>query len=64
MTDEKNPGDDEKDLRDDTQLSDVPVEQTREDNRGFEPITPDGVDPGTPAIPDPKDSQNPPPRRL
>lgn len=57
MSDARDPGDDQ-------QVTDVPVEETREDNTGFEPISPDGVDEGKPAVPDPKDSQNPPPRRL
>lgn len=46
------------------QATDVPVEETRDEDEGFEPITPPGVDTGTPAVPDPKDSQNPPPRRM
>ncbi|MGP6171609.1 hypothetical protein ACTU6U_00445 [Microbacterium sp. A196] len=45
-------------------LTEVPVEETREDSKGFEPITPEGVQTGKPAVPDPKDSQNPPPRRF
>lgn len=57
MSDARDPGDDQ-------QVTDVPVEETREDNTGFEPISPDGVYEGKPAVPDPKDSQNPPPRRL
>ena len=45
------------------QASEVPVEEPRTDEESFEPITPEGVRTGTPAVPDPKDSQNPPPRR-
>ena len=55
---------DPKNQQDEPQISDVPLEETREDREGFEPITPEGVETGTPAVPDPKDSQNPPPRRL
>ena len=55
---------DAKDPREEQQIADVPVEETREEDSGFEPITPDGIDPGKPAVPDPKESQNPPPRRL
>lgn len=55
---------DDKDPREEQQISDVPLEETRDDDPGFESITPDGVDGGAPAVPDPKDSQNPPPRRL
>lgn len=47
----------------DAEATEVPVEETREDRESFEPITPEGVQTGTPAVPDPKDSQNPPPRR-
>ncbi|MGM7666062.1 hypothetical protein [Microbacterium sp. A93] len=54
---------DAKDPREEQQRADVPLEETREDD-SFEPITPDGVDKGKPAVPDPKDSQNPPPRPL
>lgn len=57
MTDPKNPHEEPK-------VTEVPVEETREDSDGFEPITPEGVHNGKPAVPDPKDSQNPPPRRL
>ncbi|CAH0129683.1 hypothetical protein [Microbacterium sp. Bi121] len=56
MSDPKDP--------EDEQVTDAPAENTRDDSDGFEPITPDGVRTGTPAVPDPKDSQNPPPRRL
>lgn len=55
---------DPKDPREEQQLTDVPLEETREDQTGFEPVLPDGVYEGKPAVPDPKDSQNPPPRRL
>ncbi|MCK3770356.1 hypothetical protein LG322_10560 [Microbacterium aerolatum] len=55
MSDPKDPQED--------QASEVPVEETRTDEESFEPITPEGVRTGTPAVPDPKDSQNPPPRR-
>lgn len=55
---------DPQDPQDETPLTEVPLEETRDESDGFEPITPEGVDPGKPAIPDPKDSQNPPPRRL
>lgn len=48
----------------DQQITDVPLEETRDDGNRFEPHTPAGADPSTPAVPDPKDSENPPPRRL
>ncbi len=54
----------EKDPREEQQLADVPLEETREEDAGFDPITPPGIDEGKPAVPDPKESQNPPPRRL
>ena len=57
MSDPQNP-------REEQQATDVPLEETREDDAGFEPIVPDGVDPAKPAVSDPKDSQNPPPRRF
>lgn len=44
-------------------VANIPVEKTRDDGNTFEPITPDGVDTGKPAVTDPQDSQNPPPRR-
>lgn len=46
------------------QAGEQPVAQTREDDAGFQPVSPPGIDPGQPAIPDPVDGQNPPPRRL
>jgi len=55
---------DPQDPREEQQATDVPLEETREDDAGFEPIVPDGVDPAKPAVSDPKDSQNPPPRRF
>ena len=55
---------DQRDPLEEQQIADVPLEETREDDSGFESITPDGVDEGKPAVPDPKESQNPPPRRA
>lgn len=55
---------DQRDPHGEQQIADVPLEETREDDSGFDPITPDGVDEGKPAVPDPKESQNPPPRRA
>jgi len=54
MTDREGPEEEQ-------QITEVPLEGTRD---GFEPASPAGIDPSAPAIPDPKDSENPPPRRL
>lgn len=54
---------DPKDPTEETQITDVPVETTRDDHEGFEPVLPDGIDAGKPANPDPRDSQNPPRNR-
>lgn len=55
---------DTSDPNEDEQITDAPIEGTRDDGGGFDPVKPDGVQETAPAIPDPKDSQNPPPRRL
>lgn len=55
--------DDKVDPTENENITEVPVEETSDESQGFEPVVPEGMDPSAPAIPDPKDSQNPPPRR-
>lgn len=45
-------------------ITEVPAEQTRDDNEGFQPVVPDGAEPGKPASPDPQDAEHPPPRQF
>jgi hypothetical protein len=55
---------DPKDPTEEPLITDVPAEQTRDDDEGFQPVVPEGAEPGKPANPDPKDSEHPPPRQF
>lgn len=55
---------DPKDPTEELLITDVPAEQTRDDNESFQPVVPDGIELGKPANPDPKQSEHPPPRRF
>ncbi|WP_404433870.1 hypothetical protein LG299_05020 [Microbacterium lacus] len=54
---------DPKDPTEEPLITEVPAEQTRDDDEGFQPVVPDGVPASKPAHPDPKDAEHPPPRR-
>jgi hypothetical protein len=55
---------DPKDPTEEPLITDLPAEQTRDDDEGFQPVVPEGAEPGKPANPDPKDSEHPPPRQF